>query len=323
MKKNKSNFNYVDKSYKDFVIYFFKLNDNEKKYIIKNVYNYRSNNFTPKNKTFDMLNNMYEILLQKIKYNELNGMERNIYEYINAYLIYYNKFETNMVFDLYCDKYLSNITINNINNKILLITQNVVDILNKKYHLDVKIVNASYEYETKVLASVDIFSKQNEIFINKNMSKIEVDNKNLFLSVARIIFIILHEYKHILQYYDIINSKSITNKSLIDKVYLREITYDFYNKYHNYFFTERNANDFAFSVLKIFLMKYFDNDIYTFVDNYNKIETILYNKFGRVEMSKMKSYIFQKKVLLFIYDLFNLETDNTLEIKRLIKEKDN
>ena len=306
------NINYSFLDYKDSVDFFYKLDDKSKRYIIKNVLKY---NNSSSNKVISKIYDMYKILLHKLEYDKLNGKERYIYEYVNAYLIYFNHYKYNELFDKYCKKYLNNINIDNIYNRLLLIIQNVVNILNKRYNMNVKLENTIGEDEKKVLASVDIISDDKVIYVNNNIFDRKITKDDIMYYVANIIFIIAHEYRHVLQLNDMLDGNSLLNKDLIDEVYLRSITYGFYTEYHNFFVTEVDANKFAFSILEELFGNFFDD--YDFFE-LRDIKDGLKKSFDSTNGKNIKLYKMQRNILLKCYDFFKIETDNTKKLKKMI-----
>ena len=317
METNTFDFNYPFKDYKESIDYFYKLDDKKKRYIIKYVFKFKDSS---SNKMLSRIYDMYKVLLHKLEYDKLNGKERYIYEYINAYLVYFNHYEYSELFDKYCKKYLNNITINNIYNRLLLIIQNVVNILNKRYNMNVKLENTIGEDEKKVLASVDIISDDKIIYVNNNIFERKITKDDVKYYVANIIFVIAHEYRHILQLNDMLDETSLINKDLIDEVYLRSITYSFYIEYHNFFITEVDANKFAFSILEELFGNFFDD--YDFFE-LRDIKDGLKRSFDSTNGKNIKLYKMQRNILLKCYDFFKIETDNTKKLKKMINVKKN
>ena len=117
--------NYKISTYKEFVNFFDSLYVKEKDYIIENCYNYLMCEKKISHKSLEKISNMYDILKHKIKYDKLNPKERRIYEYIQAYLIYNDKYIRTEHFDIYINNYLSNLSLDNLSKKVFLMIQDV------------------------------------------------------------------------------------------------------------------------------------------------------------------------------------------------------
>ena len=293
-KDNNFKLNYNIKTYKGFVNYFFNLEYKEKDIIVKECFKYVKNNYKPQNKTMYKIYEMYKILLHKLKYDKLNIKERFIYEYINAYLIYNNLFENNLLFEKYCNTYLNNITLDNIECKIKLIIQDVINTFNKEYLLDVKLTNEISDFDNDILGCVHWNDLKQEIVIYDDVYDIEVNNDNLISTISELIFITSHEYKHVIQKLDCYYTNNHFNKMSFEDFCLRALFYKFYDKYHDYFETEKDADLFALEKLEDLLLKYRSKD------------------------KKLKTYNFKRNLLLKIIGTFNIENESIKSYKKLL-----
>ena len=203
-KENVLNFN-LNKNittYKDFIEYFYNLSVDDKNEIIFYMLLYKKYFSELKNGNLDKIYNMYKILLHKLEYVKLNYKEKFIYEHIMAYLIISGNFKNDELFEKYVCVYLSNVTKCNFNNRLFIILQDIVNKLNKEYNKEctLKFVDqnaiASTNWFNKDLR-YNILLSSNKFWRNYELKKI--DDINLLYTFVTNAFIILHEYKHILQ----------------------------------------------------------------------------------------------------------------------------
>ena len=316
-KDNNFIFNYNINSYKGFVDYFFNLEIKEKDNIIKECFKYVKNNYKPQNKTLYKIYGMYKILLHKLKYDKLDIKERFIYEYINAYLIYNNLFLNNELFEKYCNIYLNNITLDNIECKLKLIVQDVINVLNNKYHLDVKNINIISDNDSNTIAYVCWGNLKQEIFTYDVIYDVDVNNNNLTLTISELIFYISHEFKHVIQKLDCYYTDNPFNKSAFEDFCLRSLSIRLYDKYHNYFETEKDANNFALDTLNSLIYKYFDKSK---IVTYDLIRAILIKRFMRLKRKDLKIYNIKKKIFLKTIETFNIETKAIKSYKKLLEK---
>ena len=312
--------NYKIDTYKKFIDYFDNLYVEEKDYIIENCYNYLMCEKKISHKSLEKISNMYDILKHKIKYDKLNNKERKIYEYIQAYLIYTDRYEKTEHFDIYVNKYLTNISLDNIGKKVFLVIQNIINSLNNEFKLDTYIYID--EAEENTLGSVEWEDIESIIYLNKLFFKDLYNNKliidDLIGYISYIIFIILHEYGHIIQKNYMFRNND--KKSLDYEMDFYLIQYSkLYKKLHNYFIVEKEANDFAIDRLINELKKYFQNKV---IDE-KEILRDINDAFTHYNDNIAKKFLVDYKLRLLLLKSrmkLNIESKDTKELKKVIDE---
>ena len=281
--------------YHDFVNYFYKLSTHKKYEIIYICVRYIKYNKNIKNGNIDKIYNMYKILLHKLQYNKLNFKEKSIYEVITKILIYSEEFEHNKWFNKYSNDYLQNriskISINN----LFLIMQDVLNDLNKKYNKNYKIGFSNSDD----IAYVSWTDKENrwkimigQIFID-DFKKWLKSEKSIEETISYTIFIILHEFKHLLQIDDYFINNTVGSSKYIKEVFMIDQTNGFYNKYHDNFITEKEANVFAYNYLFDYLYKYIDF-------NKKDVEKYIIRRFTIWPINKKGFLLIYKSIIKYI-----------------------
>lgn len=260
------NLNLNFNNYKEFIDYFYNLKDVKRVDIIFYCLIYKKYFPNIKNGNLDKIYNMYKILLNKLEYDYLNYKEKEIYEFIKAYEILCEEFENDLLFEKYCDNYLANMTRNNINKRLFLILQNIVNKLNETYDKNYKInfaiindVASTSWFNNKFKNKILLCS---ETYVNFFNSK-KLDDINVVATLAVQIFIILHEYRHLLQ-----NEYMRTKNDELSKIYKFEAytifnskTKKLYLNNHNSYKIECEANEYAlnnfFELIKKYLKNYY------------------------------------------------------------------
>lgn len=238
-------------NYESFVNYFYKLDSDTKNDIVfyTMLYVKYKEYLDIKNGNIEKIYNFYKILLRKLEYDKLNVKDKYLYEYVNAYLILFGEYKNDKLFDKYCNEYLVKTNKNNFNKEIFLILQDLINILNKKY-------NKSYTLclvEQKPIAATNWMKKERmgkiclrvtdyiDYFLDKNTS-----STNIIKTLTNQIFIILHEYKHLLQMDEFYSSRETIKEYERDLYLISVVPKRLYNKYHENFIIEKEANEFAY-----------------------------------------------------------------------------
>ena len=316
------NFSLNLKTYKDYVNYFYKLDLDTQTDIIAMMIDYKKYNYLHiKNGNLDKIYNMYKILLHKLEYNELNIKERDIYENIISYLIIDDEFDNDKLFRLYCDKYLKNMNRHNFNRRIFLIMQDVLNILNECYNKNIKLLLTDsidfaavnwfdIEYKNRILLNLD---KYKDYFYSN-----EVNELNIINTVIYQIFVICHEFEHVIQrdyMYENDNNLAISYKN---DIHMIAIFNKFYNDYHDNFYIENEATNYGLLSAINYIKKYFYNTI-LIKDELNK--SLL--KSADLNIKNKKEYLIKYKIYLLIikmFKIFNIETPRMKEVDNLYKE---
>ena len=308
-------------TYKDYINYFYKLDLNSQTDIISIMIDYKKyNDYNIKNGNLDKLYNAYKILLHKLEYDELNIKERDIYENITAYLIIANEFIQDKYFSLYCKKYLNNVTIHNFNRRIFLIMQDVLNILNKYNNKNINFLLT----DTIDYAGVDMLDNEykNKILLNEEefieyyYNNVKV-NINLIEEIIYIIFVVCHEYTHIIQKdYMYTNNDSKSNIYKNDLYILGSCT-AFYTMFHDNFYVENEANNFGILDALNYIKKYFRNTELS----KEELEDYLYDEADIEIKNKLEYLILYKLHLLIIKTCLktNIKTETLKEVDNLYK----
>jgi len=246
-------------NYHEFIKYFYNLSDEEKRCIIYECIKYKKyNNINIKNGNLDKIYNMYKVLLHKLEYNKLNFKEREIYEFIKNTEIYIGEYKNNKYFKKYCDEYLKHPYLKNYKNNLFIIMQEILNELNRNYKKEYKLVFTDLDE----IAYINWLKKElrGKIAIGgryiENLNKWIKNNEIIGYVISYTIFVILHEYKHLLQMDDyFINNTIGSSKYVKEEFMICEIN-SFYRKFHDNFLTEKEANKFAYNNLERYLFKY-------------------------------------------------------------------
>ena len=314
---NQFNLNYVIKDYTSFVNYFFSLDKKTKDYIINEVYFYIYSN--DNNKLLNKIVNMYNILLEKLKYNKLNLKERYIYEYVNEYLINLGFFCPNDLFEKYCSTYLNNISGFNTMDKIILLMQHILNEFNIKYNMDAFL---SFNDDENCIAWMDF--SENENVINVNLEKVNelisikqaVSNYEELLSVC--LFTILHEFNHLLQKNYMLKNNDNKKAGYVNDLFVINLS-KLYDKYHNYFQIENESNLFGINnimplVSKSFKKKVDENEILEYINDL----FVYYDK--SLEKRFLIKYKLSLSYLKFL-ETFKLEPEAIKHLKKIFNDK--
>jgi len=295
-------------NYHNFVNYFYKLNNAEKENIIKVCIEYKKNNdYNIKNGNLNKIYDMYKILLHKLEYNELNFKEKEIYEFIKRTEISIGEFENDNLFEKYCNKYLKNGNLKNYNNNnIFLIMQDMLNELNKKYNNDSHLIITD-EYEIAYTNWLNKETRGKIVIGEKYIERINIWSKTyekIEYVIAYSLFLVLHEYKHLLQTYDFIINNSIHNTIYFKEEFMICRVNSLYQKFHDNFVTEKEANEFAYHNIFDYLSKYV---------KYEKedIKKYLKGKFGIFPLNS-KEFLLKYKTIIKYIDL-----DNKIRIKKV------
>jgi len=244
-------------TYNEFVNYFFKLSIKEKATIIKTCIDYlKCDNI--KNGNLDKIYNMYKILLHKIEYNKLNFKEKSIYELIKRLIIIKGEFKEDKYFNKYCSEYIDEQSNTNHRNTVFLVMQDILNKLNRKYNKDYKII-LSDENKIAFVSWTNKSIRRKIVIGQKYVDKLFdcfEDKKSRISLYAYSIFVILHEFKHLLQMEDFYVNDTVYAQKYIKEVFMIDSINEFYNFYHDNFITEKEANEFAFENLFTYLNKY-------------------------------------------------------------------
>lgn len=297
----KFNLNINIKTYKEYINYFYNLKDEDRSTIVFYCLIYKKYFPNIKNGNLDKIYNVYKILLHKLEYDNLNHKEKNIYEFIKSYMIICEEFENDNLFEKYCDKYLKDLNRNNINKRLLIILQDMMNQLNKTYNKDYSIILGV----TNDIAVTEWFQKKfkGKLILNSStyvdlFYSNKIDDINVLCTLTVQSFIILHEYKHLLQ-----NEYMRTNYDLKADIYRFEL-YTIYNdkkgsklnKFyldnHNSYQIEREANDFALNNFFKYIKKYFEN----YYINEDDLKEFLIKHWTIKENTK-KSFLLKYKIL--------------------------
>lgn len=282
-------------NYHEFIKYLYNLSDEEKKNIIFNCIKYKKYNMNIKNGNLDKIYNMYKVLLHKLEYNKLNFKERQIYEFIKNIEIYIGEHRNDKYFKKYCDKYLKELK--SYKNNIFIIMQDCLNELNIKYQKEYKLIFTDlYEiayincFKKEIRGKIAIGGKYKE-YLNEWMK----DNKNIDDVLAFTLFIILHEYRHLLQMDDyFINNKVGSSKYIKEQFIISEMNI-FYKKFHDNFRAEKEANEFAYNNLQEYLFKYL---------HYVPVDTILnIKKYFNIFPKDNKNFLLLYRAIIKYIDL--------------------
>lgn len=306
--------NRVINSYKEFVDYFYGLLDDDKDTIIYYTILYKKHNDFVKNGNLDKIYNFYEILLHKLKYDKLNFKERYIYEHINSYLIISGDFKSNELFDKYVKENLSSLTRFNFKSRVFIILQDIVNRLNKEYNKDYSLMF----FEQEPLACTNWFNKvcRGKILLSskryfEHYEIKRVDDIALAETFAMQAFIILHEYRHLLQ-----RDYMVEHDDDLAKLYKFELFsvtfYDkLYTKNHNGFYIEKEANEFALNNFYKYIKSYFKNKTL----NVSDLSERNFDTFCMNEKDK-KSFIIKYKLLRQYVIFLNKINCKTKKLKK-------
>lgn len=310
-------------NYKEFVNYIFGiLNKTDIDNVIFYTLLYKKyREFFPdiKNGNLEKIYNMYQILLHKLEYNELNIKERYIYEYINSFLILCGEFKNNKLFEFYCDKYLNNLNYNNFNKQIFLILQNIINDLNRHYNKNYKLRLYNKTKDKAFTNWLDKAKKDSiylslDIYLSYFYNKMET-NVDIKKTLASEIFVILHEYKHLLQNDYMLSHNDDLSSRYKKDLYIITFREKSYDKYHDNLFIEKEANEFAFDNVEKYLSKYLEFSYFTKRD----IEEFLMKRYHCPKNNKM--FLLEYKYLKYYLEL-NKNTSKKIKFfNRIIDER--
>lgn len=293
-------------NYHEFIKYFYNLSDEEKKNIIFNCIKYKKYNTNIKNGNLDKIYNMYKILLYKLEYNELNYKERQIYEFIKNTEIYIGEHTNDKYFKLYCDKYLKELK--SYKNNIFIIMQDVLNELNRKYRKEYKLIFTDLDE----IAYINWVKKEIRDKIAIGGKYIDHFNEwinteeNIGYVFSYTIFIILHEYKHLLQMQESLNNNTINGSNYVKEEFMIWEMNNFYQMFHDNFIVEREANEFAYNNFLEYLCKYIN-----VIGIKIRIKEHLKNTFG-IFPYESKSFLLLYKAIIKYIDL-----NNKIKIKKV------
>ena len=279
-----------DNEYYELINYFNNLSSDEKdKYI---------SSFLKKRKNLSDVKKIYKCyleLLKRVKNEEITKEEKSVYEFISSYLIFFNKFKNNKAFNIYSHKYLNNLGKDNLFIKNTLIVQDIINLLNEKYNLNVTL---KHEYMNRSVGSIDVLNDKDEIEINRYFYNLFLNDEDEYYSVASLIFVLSHEYKHLIQKSKYFNSE-VDNQKYYNELFLMAGAPFFYRKYHNYFSTEMEANEFAFNNVNELMKKYFPelkkSDLYYIIER-------LYEKYAFTNSDTYQIFLEKRDKKLNTFD---------------------
>jgi len=301
------------KRYKEYVDYFYSLKDDDKDYIIYYMILYKKHLTDIKNGNLDKIYNMYKILLDKLKYNKLNCKEMYIYEHVMAYLIISGNFKNNELFEKYVSTYLTKINRFNFNSRLFIIMQDIVNKLNKEYNKDCSLIFS----EQDSLACTNWIIKEYKYKISLNAEKYydsytlkQIDDIDLLKTFSYHIFIILHEYRHLLQNEYMRNHDDNLSKIYKFELFLIIMQNKFYSKNHNSYYIEKEANNFAYDNFYKYIKNYFSDK---WIDESYLKEFI--NEVFCVENVNNKSFILKYKLLKKTHEHLSKKNIKTKKLK--------
>ena len=184
--------------------------------------------------------------------------------------------------------------------------QDVLNDLNKKYNKNYKIKLTSGE--TVANTNWTDIDKIGKILIGVEfLNDLKADlkkNFNLDKVIVNGIFIILHEYKHLLQMNDLFNDDNPNNNKYIKEFFLLGVYRNFYDYYHDYFMIEKEANEFGYNNIFEYLHKY---------TNFSKfdVEVFIADRYN-IYLNENKKFLKLYKLLIKYFEL-----NNKIKIKRV------
>lgn len=210
----------------------------------------------------DKYESMLKNLKQKCLNNELNNTERIMYALILARSLVNNCCVNLSV----CSDYITNVYNKGIiyytSEEVYLILANTLNILNKEYNSNVALV---FNEDKKNICGYRYEDGRKEIVIGRILIYVInrfANKKNLtyYSIVYYVVFAIMHEFYHSLQFpYGVQNSMIAKNPIYRKEGLVTLFNQDFYNKFHNNFSFEIDADQFAFSNIESFISELMDD----------------------------------------------------------------
>lgn len=311
---------YIEVAKKDMLFEYIVSYVNDQEYfenyfvMINTLYKFRDELDDNERLILDKYESMLKNLKQKCLNNELDDTERIMYALILA-----SSLVNNCCINLSdCSDYIANIYnkghIYHTYEEVFLIIANTLNILNKEYNSNVALVFdenrnniCSYRYEDgrKEIVIGSILKYVINRFANK-------ENLTYYSIVYYVVFAIMHEFYHSIQFpYGVQNSFDLDNPTYRKEGLVALFNKDFYNKFHNNFSFEIDADEFAFSNIESYISELMD-------DKKKKKSEFRVKCFRRISEGKLK--ISQKKVA----EKLNQKYENIDEkIEKMLKVGDN
>lgn len=249
---------YQKETYENFVNHYNSLEWKEKVKLLEKIINIKTNNNESDKSDIKEIDLLFSYLIQKISTKKLTEQENELFLGISSrYLINNIKIDDNIINDYVCN-YLSNNR--QYKPEEIIIYLNYFrcyfnNFFNKKITFNFKNrMHTDYEFGIPINPKIEQMMVNVCIF-KKLLDKQELDKQRYFHHLVIIAFLIIHEYIHILQkdyidknYYNEKSAENYIIESLIMK-----IDKQFYQKYHDYFNMEYDADEYAIMYVPYFL----------------------------------------------------------------------
>lgn len=203
---------------------------------------------------------MVNLLKQKCLDNELDNMERIIYLLLLSNSLinnYRNDFPD--IFD-----YMNNTSDGIIyysSEEIFLIMAYTLHRLNQEYNNDVFLI---FDEDKNEICSYRYYKGRKEIVVGGILIRIinffaNKKNSRYFTLLYYSVLVVMHEFFHSIQFpKGIQNPLSVENTTYRKEGLIALFKTDFYNRFHNNFCFEQDANEFAFTNINDLLLRFMD-----------------------------------------------------------------
>lgn len=280
---------------KDFIKYYSLLDLSEKKDLLLEIINIKNTNTSLD--LIEKIDCLYNNLMMKCSAKTLTNEENDLFLGLSARYIINNIQVDDDILDIYVNNYL--LKKSQYKSEEIIIYLNYFRcffnrFFNKEVRFDFQ-NRFHIDYEFGIPLDNNIKNMKVNVCPFRKILDRSLTLNSYYSHMVYISFIILHEYVHLLQddYISRNCDNNITKNYIIESMLMKNDK-KFYDIYHDYFDTEQEADNFAFTYTEYFLKSIIPIDIVRHyleeIKYYNKIFDIEKKKKFEIEKAKRKEY---------------------------------